>query len=236
MALSELGIGSVIGIAAASISIASSFIVKASSSSIARQPFFAQKIISMMLLAQSIIEAPVIFAFIVALLIRSEIHNTMTMLDGVKNVAACLAIIFGCIGPSIGQAIFGHAACCSIGLNKKTYNKIFSFTLLNQAVIETPLIFCLLISLILIYTPLFDDQAIFQGSILLTSALTIGFGALGTATGLGYTASKSCYQIAYDPENYSLIFRMTLIIHAFIESSIIYAMIIALLLIMKGGS
>ena len=233
IALSELGIGLAIGLAAASISIASSFIVKASCQSIARQPFFAQKIITVMLLAQSIIEAPVIFAFIIALLIKTNITPTMDIIDGVKYLAAGLTIGIGSIGPSIGQAIFGYAACSSIGINKNAYNKIFPFTLLSEVVIETPMIFCLLLAFIIIYTPSSVPQEVLQGATFLSAAFAIGVSALGTSIGIGYTAAKSCYQIAYEPSNYPLIIRTALLIEAFIESAVIYAMIVAFLLIMK---
>lgn len=231
--LSELGIGLAIGCAAAAISIASSFIVKASCHSIARQPFFAQKIITVMLLVQSIIEAPLIFAFIVSLLIRGQLSHTTTIFHGLKNLAAGLTIGLGSIGPSIGQAIFGYAACTSIGLNKNAYNKIFPFTLLSQVVIETPMIFCLLIAFIIIYTPISITESILQSAALVTAACTIGLGALGTSIGIGYASAKSCYQIAYDPTNYPLIIRTTLLIEAFIESAVIYAMIVAFLLVLK---
>ena len=60
-AYSVLGIGLAIGLSAATISISSSFVVKAASEAISRQPFFSQKIITLMLLSQSIIETTIIF-------------------------------------------------------------------------------------------------------------------------------------------------------------------------------
>ncbi len=236
IALSELGIALALGTAAAAVSVASSFVVKASSKSIARQPFFAQKIITIMLLIQSIIEAPVIFAFIISLLIRSRIHESMTVLEGVRNLAAGMTIAFGSIGPSIGQAIFGYASCSSLGTHKNSYSKIFPFTLLNEVVIETPVIFCLLVSFMILYTPfeaVSGGDVVLQMTTLLVVPFVIGLGALGTSSGIGYTASRGCYQIAQEPENYSLIVRNTLLAGAFIETGIIYAMIIVFLLITR---
>jgi F-type H+-transporting ATPase subunit c len=232
MALSELGMGLAVGVSAAAISISSSFIVKAAAEAISRQPFFAKKIISVMLLAQSIIEAAVIFAFVVALLIRTGTHPEMDFVDGIKYFAAGLSICLGCIGPSAGQSIFAYAACKSIGINKKTYNKIFPFTLLSQAVIETPLVFCLLISLIIIYIPVISTKIIYQAAVL-TASFTIGLGTIGASIGIGFAASKAVRQIAEDPNNYAIIVKTALLVEAFVESAVIYAMIVALLLIMK---
>lgn len=236
IALSELGIACALGTAAASVSIASSFVVKASAKSIARQPFFAQKIITMMLLIQSIIEAPVIFAFIISLIIRTRITDEMTMLDAVKNLSAGLAIGLGSIGPSIGQAMFGYASCATLGTHKNSYSKVFPFTLLNEVVIETPVIFCLLVAFMILYSPivaLSSAEEMTQMLVLLVVPFVIGMGALGASTGIGFTASKGCYQIAQEPENYNIILRSTLLAGAFIETAVIYSMIIVFLLITR---
>ncbi len=236
IALSELGIALALGSAAASVGIASSFIVKAASQSIARQPFFSQKIITVMLLIQSIIEAPVVFAFIISLFIHTRTHETMTLLEGVRNLAAGLTIALGSIGPSIGQSIFGYASCSSLGTHKNSYGRIFTFTLLNEVVIETPVIFCLLVSFMILYMPLTvasEGQIVVQGVTLLVIPWIIGLGAFGTSVGIGFMASKGCYQIAQEPENYGVIVRSTLLTGAFIETGIIYSMIIVFLLISR---
>lgn len=230
-ALAECGASFAVGIAAFMVSIASSFVVKGAVESIAREPLFGSKIITFMLIAQSIIEAPVIFAFIIALLIRANLTETIEWYYGLRLFAAGLTMTIGCIGPSIGQAIFSYAACRCIGTNKTMYGKLFPFSLLNQAVIETPMIFCLLVSLMMM-SPLPEALAA-MGSIKgLVAACTIGVGALGCSIGISYVASRSCYQMILDPSIYSLIFRSTLLTVAFIESCVIYAFIIAMLLIM----
>lgn len=233
IALSEVGISLAIGIAAAATSIASSFVVSAATKSISRQPFFAQKIITLMLLSQSIIEAPIVFAFIISLLIRGNFSPSLEMIGGIKHLAIGILMALGSIGPSIGQGLFAYAACTSVGKNRRAYDKIFPFALLSEAVIETPMIFCLLLSLIILYIPTVPTQEILQGTSIFTAAFTLGIGSMGTAIGIGHVASRSCYQIAQEPNNYSIIVRTTLLVEAFIESAVIYAMIIALLLIMK---
>lgn len=232
IAVGELGIAFAIGLTGGVVSISSSFVVRAATGSIGRQPFFAPKIITVMLLAQSIMEAPVIIAFIVSLLIRSRIHANPDFLFGLQGLAAGIAVGLGSVGPSIGQAIFTQASCKSIGVNKNAYDEIFPFMLLLEAIIETPLIFCILISMIILFRPL--DGAILSDPLVLnTAAITIGLGALGTAIGIGYTASKSVEGVAQNPDQYSMLLRMTLFVVAFIESAVIYAMIIALMLIME---
>lgn len=227
--LVELGAGLAVGVAAAATSIASSFVVRASTESLARQPLFLPKIMTFMLIAQSIIEAPVIFAFISALIMRANIHPNITYFHALKLLAAGIAVAIGCIGPSIGQALFSRAACTSIGINKNAYNRLFIFSLINQAMIETPMIFCVLMAMIMINSP--AALEITSAVKALVAAITIGLGAFGGSVGMGYVASKSCQQIALDQESYSLILRSNLLVLFFIESITIYALIIAIRLV-----
>lgn len=220
----EFIIGCAVGIAAASISIASSFVVRSASQSIARQPFFAQKIIIFMLIAQSIIEAPVIFSLIIALLIKTQLIAAVDADTSLRLFAAGLVIALGCIGPSIGQSLLARSACTAIGVNKNAYNRLFPFALLNQAIIETPMVFCVLLSLLIIY-----GQADALRS--LVAACTLGTAAMGSAIGMGYVASRGINQIAIDPAVYAKVFRPTILAAALIEACVIYGFIVSLLLV-----
>lgn len=233
VAFAELGIGLAVGVSAATISVASSFVVKAAAEAIARQPLFSGKILIFMLIAQSIIEAPVIFAFIVAILVRLQLSPALQLAQSLKLFSSTFVIALGCIGPSIGQAIFAYSACKAIGLNKNAYNKIFPYSLLTEAIIETPMIFCLLVSLLILYSPVLDVAVMMPAIKYFFAALTLGMGSLGGAIGIGYVSAKSCYYLALQPGAYNYIIRSTLLAIAFIESSIIYALIIAILLVTR---
>lgn len=233
IAFAELGIGLAVGTAAAAISIASSLVVRASTQAIARQPFFSAKILPFMLISQSIIEAPVIFAFLVALLTKTKLTPDITLYQSISLFAGGLVMALGCIGPSIGQAMFSNAACKSIGLNKNAYNKIFPYTLINQALIETPMIFCILMALIIIFNPLGNSLTLLASLKFLIAAVTLSLGTFGVGIGLGIITSKGCEHIALQPACYNAMIRITLLAVAFVESTVIYALIISMLLIMK---
>jgi F-type H+-transporting ATPase subunit c len=234
IALAELGIGIAVGTAAAAISIASSFVVRAATESISRQPLFSAKILTFMFISQTIIEAPAIFALIIALFIKATLTADIAYYSAVKLFAAGLVIAIGCIGPSIGQALFAHAANRSVGINKNVYGKIFPFAILNEALIETPMIFCVIFALLMIFAPLSADTFI-SSSKCLIAALTIGIAAMACSTGMGHVGSRGCYQIALDPSTYSTIARTSFLAVIFIESSIIYALIVGISLIVKVG-
>lgn len=232
-AFADLGIAFALSITSALSCIASGLTVKAASISIGRQPFLAKNIFTLMILAQAIIEAPIIFSFIITALIQRFIVPDLPLIHGIQYCASALALGFGSIGPSTGQALFASACCTTLGLRKSVYNKIFPFMLLNQTLIDTPLIFSLLFSFIILYTPLSSTAPLISVIPLVMAAISMGCGSIGSGIGIGYTASRSAYQIAEDPENYHSIFKTTLLSVMFIESSTIYAMIIAFSLIMK---
>jgi F0F1-type ATP synthase membrane subunit c/vacuolar-type H+-ATPase subunit K len=231
--LAELGIALAVGCAALSISIASSQVVKACAQAISRQPLFASKIFTFMLLTQSIIEAPIIFAFIIGLIIKSSITPDMNIGQGLKLFASGAVLAFGCVGPAIGQAIFAKAACTSIGLNKNAYNKIFPFTLISEAVIETPVIFCLLFSFIILFTkfPSGEANQLLPCVMLFSAIFCLCAGAIGAAISIGKISATSCLQVAKDANNYGIMLRANLLTVAFIESTLIYSLITSLLLV-----
>lgn len=233
--LAELGISLAVGCAAISISIASSQVVRACTHAISRQPLFASKIFTFMLLTQSIIEAPIIFAFIVGLIIRSSTTPDLSVAQGLRLLSAGLVLAIGCIGPAVGQAIFARAACTSIGLNKNAYGKIFPFTLISEAVIETPVIFCLLFSFIILFTNFSGENPnlILPCVMLFAAVFCICLGALGAAIAIGRICATSCLQVANNESAYGTILRTNLLTIAFIESTLIYSLITSLLLVTK---
>ncbi len=232
-ALADVGIACAIGFSSLSVSIASSFVLKGASESISRQPLSAQKILSLMIIAQSILETPVIFALIITLAIKGFTHAAMTTLEGLICCAAGTMVGIGSIGSAIGQALFSSASCRSVGLNRLAYDKIFPFSLINQAVIETPMIFCLLIAFLMLKPITQEPQLLLHGSLIVTAAFTMSCGAFGTSIGLGFVGSRGCYEIVEHVDYYQLIIKTTLLAEAFIESSVIYAMIIALFLMAR---
>lgn len=232
--LAELGMGFAIGLSALAVSIASAFAVKAACQAIARQPFFVQKIVTLMLLAQSIIGAPAVFAFIIALLIKMKLGPNLEIAEGIKFLAAGLTIGIGSIGPSAGQGIFSYSSCNAAGLNRETFGKLLTFSLLSQAVIQTPMIFCLVIAMTTIFKPIAAITSPFIAAVTFFSpAFAISVGSLGTAIAIGYAASKTSRYVVQDPENYPIFIRSSLLAQAIIESAAIYALIVSLVLMTK---
>jgi F-type H+-transporting ATPase subunit c len=231
IAISYVGSACAVGLSAAVVGIASSMAVSAACKAMSRQPFAHQKTMTLMLLSQSIIEAPVIFAFLVSLLIKASVYEGMSLAEGIALLCAGLVAAFGSVGPAIGQAIFSQKSCQAVGINDASYKSIVPYSLVSQAVIETPVIFALLLAFLFIYLPLGESFGIVGIASYVAATISLGLGSFGTGIANGFVASKGSEQIAKNPSLYPLILKTTLFSLAIIEASVIYSFIIALILV-----
>ena len=227
--LAQLGIIAAICLTGLVVGLVSSFPVIASCRAVARQPFFADKIMRLMLVTQAIIQTPIIFGFIIALFIRNQAATVLSLAEGLRLAAAGIALGLGSIGPAIGLAVYAYAACYSLGINKEAYGRIFSFSFVSQAIIETPIIFALVVSLLLV--ALSSGDSIVKGVAMLGSAFCIGLCTIGPGVSSGNTAAAACYQMAFNQEMASPLSRMSMLAQGLVDTAAIYGLLIAILLI-----
>ena len=76
------------------------------------------------------------------------------------------------------------------------------------------------------------NQAIVKAAALLGAGIAMGFGAIGPGIGEGFAAGKACEGVAKRPEEAALLTRTMLIGQAVSESTGIYSLVIAFILIM----
>lgn len=229
--IAKMGIALALSLPGFFIGLVSSFPVIAACLATARQPFFSQKIMRLMLISQAIIQTPIIFGFIIALIIYNQLALISTTQQAITFLASGLSIGLGSIGPCIGLAHFAKTACTSIGINPQSYNTIFSFTFISQAIIETPIIFSLVVSILLAFTTVAPDASPTTSTMLLMAALVMGTGTIGAGISSGRTAAAACEQIALHPEHHAQISRLSMIAQGLIDTCAIYPLLIALLLI-----
>ncbi|PCI74281.1 hypothetical protein COB28_01720 [Candidatus Dependentiae bacterium] len=232
--LVHCSMGICMGFVTAVMALASGCAVVAAAESIARQPAFSQKILSFMMISQTFIEAPVILAFVLLLIINTNIEESISLAEAIKLSIAASGIAVGAIGPAIAQSYFSAASGRAIGLDRNAYGRIFSFSLLTQAIIETPVIFVLISTLFVIFKVLPPVGTFTTVYSLLPALLVVSVGTSSAAIGVSAVASKSCRLIALDASLYTRIFRTSFIAQAFIESCGIYALVVGLLMILRA--
>lgn len=232
--IAQIGIAFALGIPGFVIGIACALPACAALNSIARQPFLSRKITNAMLLTQSVIQTPLIFGFLVAIVINYKLTFVDSLAQALSLVASGLCIGIASIGPAIGLGYFTYTAANSLGKNSEAYNKILSFTFISQAIIETPVIFAAIISFWIAQTYIDPTRGIATGILCIASAIVMGIGTFGPGISSGRTAAAACAYIALKPQLYTVLSRTSMIIQGLIDTAAIYAFIIALVILLVG--
>jgi F0F1-type ATP synthase, subunit c/Archaeal/vacuolar-type H+-ATPase, subunit K len=231
--LSELGIAFAICISGFTLGIVSSLPVKAACFAVARQPFFSSEITRFMMISLSLLQTPVIFGLVIALFIHNQAPEIETLRDSMRLIGSGLCIGLGSVGPAIGLAYFAQSAVQGLGVNRQAYPKLFSFMLISQAIIETPIIFSLIISVTLLFViPSLKQENIVDGITLLAAALCTGLGTIGPGISSGATAMTAAKHIAQNPEMHGPLSRVSMFAQGLIETSAIYAVLISFSLLL----
>ncbi len=217
-----------LGIAGFIVSFCSSFPAMHALYATAQQPFFASKILNVMLVSLSIIQSPIIFGFLVMLLINAQINAIVNINDALRLFAAGLCIGCGSIGPVIGQGLFAKNACAAVGVSRAVYNRILSFALLSQTLIETPIILALVVSLLLIFSPVPSDL---QTIAFIMAAICQSIATFMPGISSGRIASTACKQITLPETDPAAVQLTSLLAQGLIDSSAIFGLLISILLI-----
>lgn len=146
-------------------------------------------------------------------------------------IGAGLAMIAG-IGPGIGQGYAAGMGAEAVSKRPKGSQQITMVMLLGAAVAETSGILALVVALILLFgNPLVTMQG--SALVLMASAIGAGFAmitGIGPAIGQGYAAGKGTEAVGDRPRFQSAIIRAMFVGQAVAQTTGIYALIIALVL------
>src|SRR6056297_2603800 len=146
-------------------------------------------------------------------------------------IGAGLAMIAG-IGPGIGQGYAAGKGAEAVSINQKSSRQVTMVMLLGAAVAETSGILALVVAIIILYgNPLIGMQG--AGIVLSASAIGAGLAmiaGIGPGIGQGYAAGKSTEMVGRRPKLQSSVVRVMLLGQAVAQTTGIYALIIALVL------
>lgn len=195
----------------------------------ARQPLFAPKIANLFLLIVSLALTPIVFGFLISMIIIARLTPSIDMLGGICFLGSGLVLGIAAIGPAIGTALLGSQACKSAGTNREAYGSIFSYTFISAAIIETPILFALVIAILLIFMTLPATTLSYYTCLLAVAMTGIPTIAVGIST--GRTAKATVNQIALHPPLYPGLLRMSLICQALTDANAIYGLIISVIML-----
>ena len=198
---------------------------------IARQPFFSAKISRFMLICQSVIQTPIIFGFIIALLIKTSSTACTNAMDSLRFVATGAAVGLSSLGPIIGMATFAKTACHGLGINRECYTPLLTLTFISNAIIETPIILSLVVALVILAETV-DPNNILDGIRVASSALCIGIGTFGPGISSGRSSAVACREITKNPTIYGTLSKVSLFAQGLIDTCAIYAFLISLMIVL----
>jgi len=229
---SYLGAGLAIGLSSTGAGVGEGYIAATTSDAIMRQPKAGESLMRNMLIGQALTETGAIFALVVAILLL--FGGLATPDSGIQLAAAALgaglAIGIGSIGPGLGNGYIGAKACAGIGRQPRSANTLTANMLIGQALSQTSAIFALVISMLLMFS-ITPGDSLAKALGFVGAALAMGFGAFGPGIGVGLAAGKGVEGISRYPKHSSLLTRTMLVGSAVAQSTSIYSLVIALLLI-----
>lgn len=229
--LASIGIIFAMGIPGLVLGFVSARPAQATCIAIARQPATNKKLTAFMIMTQALIQTPLIAGLVVTLLIYQQAAHITQLSDCLRLIASGLCIGIGSIGPALALSQFARTACHGIGINKSCYSVLLPFTLLSGAMIETPVIFAMAVSLLLLFQ---TSPTLLSGILCLAAGLCAGVGTLFPSLSSGQTATVACAGIARNIETYQALSRTSFFVQGIIDTCAIYTIVVAFLLIIAA--
>jgi len=226
------GAGLSMGLGAIGSGVGAGFPAGAACTGMARQPAISGKLTTNMLIGSAVCQTPSIFAMVTAfILIFSDFSQSPVNPTWAAMLGAGLASGLGAIGSGIGGGVVAEASSEGIARQPGAMATVTNVMLLGQAITQTPAILGLLVSFILIFKNYPATEAIAPAMALLSSGLCMGLGAIGPGVGEGMASSGGVRWIARNASIAGDLTRTMLVGMAVAESTAIYSMVIALVLI-----
>jgi ATP synthase F0 subunit c len=205
-------------------------------------PELQSSVVRTMFLGQAVAQTTGIYALIVSLVlmfanpllnidVATGVVTNRAFILGASAIGAGLAMIAG-VGPGVGQGYAAGKGAEAVALNPHNLKQSTMVMLLGAAVAETSGILALVVSLILLYG---NPLVTIEGSAIVICASAIGAGfamiaGVGPGIGQGYAAGKGTEAVGKRPRLQSVILRTMFLGQAVAQTTGIYALIIALVL------
>lgn len=199
---------------------------------ISRQPKVADKLTTNMLVGSSISQTTAIYALAVALMMMFlDLSGSPVSPTWAAILGAGLSVGLAAIGPAIGEGRAAQTACEAIARKPQASVQITSLMLLGMAVTESTGVYGLLVSIILIFKAFPESTALAPAMALLGAGICMGLGAIGPGIGEGFAASEAIKWVGRNEKSAGLITRTMLVGQAVSESTGIYSLVIAFVMI-----
>ena len=225
------GGGLAMGLGAIGAAIGEGYTAAQANLAVSRDPKNSGEIFKNMLVGQAVAESASIFALVIAILLLFLDVPVPTLLKAAALFGAGISMGLAAIGSGYGGGLAAGASCEGIARQPKTAANVTTIILVGQAVSQTPSIFGLLVSFILMFKSFPESTALSASMALLGAGICTGFGGIGPGIGNGMTAEGAVRWVARNVEHAGDLMRIMLVGQAVSQSTAIYAMVVSLVLI-----
>ena len=199
----------------------------------AQRPEMSGRLMTNMLVGSAVCQTPAIFALVIAVMLLFMKFPTTSPLKAVALLAAGLCMGFGAIGSGLGSGFAGKESCIGTARQPEMAGQLTTTMLIGSAVCQTPAIFAIVVSLMLIFidfgnAPLYPTWAAFLGA-----GLSTGLAAIGSGYGGGLAAGASCEGIARQPQSVGTVITAMLVGQAVAQTASIFGLLISFILMFK---
>lgn len=154
----------------------------------------------------------------------------MTLIEISSIIGAAIAAGLGAIGPGAGIGYIGSRGVFLLSRQKGASNNIIKMMLVGQAACGTPGVFALLIALMLLFQR-FGTLTLPKLAAILAAGIAAGAGSIGPGIGCGLAGAASCEGVGRNPKTDAVLLRTMLVAQAVAQTTSVYALIVALVLI-----
>ncbi len=227
------GGGLAMGLGAIGAAIGEGYTAAHANAAVSRNPKLAGDVFKSMLVGQAIAESASIFALVIAMIMLFSDFHASSFVTVWAILAAGISMGFGAIGSGVGSGFPAGAACKGMVRQPAMSGKLMTNMLIGSAVCQTPSIFALVVSFILLFSD-FSALPVFPAwAAMLGAGLASGLAAIGSGIGGGFVAKESCEGIARQPETGNTVTNIMLLGQAIAQTPAILGLLIAFILIFK---
>ena len=146
-------------------------------------------------------------------------------------LGAGISVGVGAVTTGIGSGMIAGESAFGLMRQPKANDQLFRTMLIGQAAAQTAGIFALVISMLLIYGRSdLPEGGWYRAASYLAAGIAMGLGSIGPSLGAGYAGGQACSAVARMPKEGNSIMGNMLIGQALSQTSAIFALVVAFLL------
>ncbi len=229
-----MGGGLAMGLGAIGAAIGEGYTAAQANVAISRNPGISGDIFKTMLVGQAIAESASIFALVVAMILLFTNFSSQSYVTACVVLSSGICMGFGAIGSGVGSGFPAGSACVGMARQPAMTSRLTTNMLIGSAVCQTPSIFALVTSFILLFTDFSSQPLSPTWAAILGAGLASGLGAIGSGLGGGLVAEASCEGVARQPLSATPVTNVMLLGQAVTQTTAIYGLLVSFILMFKS--